>query len=221
MKLLLVEDSVALADELMARLRAEGYACDWLVDGRDAASAPVTDHYDAVILDLGLPGINGLDILRDWRSHGLGMPVLVLTARNTWSERIAGLSAGADDYLGKPFHPDELILRLRSLLRRSHGADSARLFTVKGVTLDEERQCVCLGETDISLTAGEFSLLRYFMLNPRGLLSKSQLADHLYNLEAERSSNVIEVYISRLREKLGRGIIETQRGQGYIFRGLP
>lgn len=220
MRLLLVEDSVALADELLPRLRSEGYACDWLVDGRDAARAAFDDSYDAVVLDLGLPGKNGLDILQEWRDAGLGMPVLVLTARNTWSDRIAGLGAGADDYLGKPFHPDELVLRLRTLLRRSHGADSTPLLTVNGIALDEARQCVRRDGDDISLTGGEFSLLRYFMLNPRRLLSKWQLAEHLYSLDVERNSNVIEVHISHLRDKLGKGIIETRRGQGYVFRGL-
>ncbi|KJS07265.1 MAG: transcriptional regulator [Gammaproteobacteria bacterium BRH_c0] len=224
MRLLLVEDSVALADELLPRLRSEGYACDWLVDGRDALRAPFDDNYDAAILDLGLPGKSGLDILQEWRAAGQGLPVLVLTARNSWSDRITGLGAGADDYLGKPFHPDELVLRLRALLRRSHGADTTPLLTVNGIALDETRQCVRSISDDkgdgISLTGGEFSLLRYFMLNPRRLLSKWQLAEHLYRLDAERNSNVIEVHISHLRDKLGKGIIETRRGQGYIFRGL-
>ncbi|MFA5493624.1 MAG: response regulator transcription factor [Porticoccaceae bacterium] len=220
MRLLLIEDHVPLADELLRRLRTEGYACDWLVDGRDASRAPFDEVYDAVILDLGLPGKNGLDILREWRAGKLALPVLVLTARNSWSDRIAGLEAGADDYLGKPFHPDELVLRLRALIRRSHGADASPLLTVNELVLDEGRQCVDGPEGEIPLTGGEFALLRYLMLHPDKILSKWQLAEHLYSMDAERNSNVIEVHVSHLRDKLGKSVIETRRGQGYIFRGL-
>lgn len=220
MRLLLVEDNVTLADELLRRLRKEGYASDWLVDGRDAIKAPISEDYDIAVLDLGLPGISGMEILAEWRAHGQTFPVLILTARNNWTDRIAGLEAGADDYLGKPFHPDELILRLRGLIRRTHSADSAPDMRVNGIVLDESRQQVKVGTNTVELTAGEFSLLRYFMLHPGRLLTKSRLADHLYNLEEERNSNVIEVYISRLRDKLGREVIETRRGQGYIFQGL-
>src|SRR5690606_14137508 len=219
MRLLLVEDHIPLVDELLPRLKAEGYACDWLVDGRDAARAPSDEHYDAAILDLGLPGRNGLDILRDWRAAGLGLPVLILTARDSWSDRIAGLEAGADDYLGKPFHPDELVLRLRALVRRSHGAEAAPELEVHGILLNEARQRArgLLGE--VELTGAEFRLLRYLMLNPGRILSKSQLADHLYTQDSDRSDNLIEVQIRRLRLKLGQNVIETRRGQGYIFRG--
>lgn len=219
MRLLLVEDHVPLADELLPRLKAEGYACDWLVDGRDAIRAPSEAHYDAAILDLGLPGRNGLDVLQGWRAEGVGLPVLILTARDSWSERITGLEAGADDYLGKPFHPDELILRLRALIRRSHGAELAVELRVNGLVLNEARQCVVEPTGSVALTGGEFALLRYFMLNPGRVLSKWQLAEHLYSLDSERNSNVIEVHISRLRDRLGKGIIETRRGQGYVFRG--
>ncbi|MFA5678724.1 MAG: response regulator transcription factor [Pseudomonas sp.] len=220
MRLLLVEDSVALADELLLRLRAEGYACDWLVDGRDALRAPFDESYDIAVLDLGLPGVNGLDILREWRTAELALPVLVLTARNGWSERIEGLEAGADDYLGKPFHPDELVLRLRALIRRSHGSEAAPLLRVNGLALDEARQCVRAEDGEVPLTGGEFALLRYFMLHPGRVLSRWQLAEHLYDLESERNSNVIEVHVSHLRDKLGKDIIATRRGQGYVFCGL-
>ncbi|MFA5632631.1 MAG: response regulator transcription factor [Porticoccaceae bacterium] len=220
MRLLLVEDSVALADELLLRLRAEGYACDWLVDGRDALRAPFDDSYDIAVLDLGLPGVSGLDILREWRAAQLALPVLVLTARNGWSERVEGLEAGADDYLGKPFHPDELVLRLRALIRRSHGSEAAPLLRANGLALDEARQCVRIDEREVSLTGGEFALLRYFMLHPGRVLSRWQLAEHLYDLESERNSNVIEVHVSHLRDKLGKGVIATRRGQGYVFCGL-
>lgn len=220
MRLLLVEDNVPLAEELCTSLRRHGYAIDWLADGRDALVQGATEPYDLVILDLGLPGLSGLDVLREWRKDGLTMPVLILTARSSWSERVDGLKAGADDYLCKPFHPEELQLRIQALLRRSHGQSNVSQLQVKGIVLDETRQCAVLNEQIIELTAAEFALLRYFMLHPRQLLSKSRLQEHLYDGEAEPDSNVIEVHISHLRRKLGRDCIETRRGQGYVFCGL-
>ena len=220
MRLLLVEDNVPLADELCTSLRRNGYAIDWLADGRDALVQGATEPYDLVILDLGLPGLSGLDVLRQWRKDGLSTPVLILTARSSWSERVDGLKAGADDYLCKPFHPEEIELRIQALLRRSHGHSNTSQLQVKGITLDETRQCAILNGQMIELTAGEFALLRYFMLHPRQLLSKSRLQAHLYDGEAEPDSNVIEVHISHLRRKLGRDCIETRRGQGYVFCGL-
>jgi two-component system OmpR family response regulator len=220
MRLLLVEDNVTLADELCASLKQQGYAVDWLTDGRDAAVQGATEPYDLVILDLGLPGMPGLDILRQWRKDGLSLAVLILTARSSWSERVDGLQAGADDYLCKPFHPDELLLRIRALLRRSHGHSNNSQLEVKGVRLDERRQTVLLPSGETELTAAEFALLRYFMLHPGQLLSKSQLQDHLYDGEAEPDSNVVEVHVSHLRRKLGRHCIQTRRGQGYRFIGL-
>lgn len=220
MRLLLVEDNVTLADELCASLKQQGYAVDWLTDGRDAVVQGATEPYDLVILDLGLPGMPGLDILRQWRKDGLSLVVLILTARSSWSERVDGLQAGADDYLCKPFHPDELLLRIRALLRRSHGHSNNSQLEVKGVRLDERRQIVLLPSGETELTAAEFALLRYFMLHPGQLLSKSQLQDHLYDGEAEPDSNVVEVHVSHLRRKLGRHCIQTRRGQGYRFIGL-
>lgn len=220
MRLLLVEDNVTLADELCSSLKQQGYAVDWLTDGRDAVVQGATEPYDLVILDLGLPGMPGLDILRQWRKDGLSLAVLILTARSSWSERIDGLQAGADDYLCKPFHPDELLLRIRALLRRSHGHSNNSQLEVKGVRLDERRQTVLLPSGETELTAAEFALLRYFMLHPGQLLSKSQLQDHLYDGEAEPDSNVVEVHVSHLRRKLGRHCIQTRRGQGYRFIGL-
>lgn len=220
MRLLLVEDNVPLADELCASLKRQGYAIDWLADGRDALVQGETEPYDLVILDLGLPGMSGLDVLRQWRTNGLSLPVLILTARTSWSERIDGLKAGADDYLCKPFHPEELLLRIHALLRRSHGQSNDSQLSVNGILLDEAHQCAQLNEQQIELTAAEFALLRYFMLHPNRLLSKSHLQEHLYSDETEPDSNVIEVLISHLRRKLGRDCIETRRGQGYRFVGL-
>ena len=219
MRLLLIEDSVALVDELLPRLQQQGYAVDWLADGRDAARAAFDENYDVAVLDLGLPGRNGLDVLREWRAARLALPVLVLTARDTFAERIEGLRAGADDYLTKPFHPDELLLRLQALLRRQHGHTNAPQLVAGGFALDEQRQCVSRGGVDTSLSGVEFRLLRYFMLHPRQVLSRGQLEEHLYDGASERDSNVLEVHVNRLRRKLGRAVIETRRGQGYCFRG--
>lgn len=219
MRLLLVEDQVELADEITASLKRNGYAVDWLADGRDAAYQGMTEPYDLIVLDLGLPGKPGLEVLHEWRAADLTTPVLILTARSSWAERIDGLKAGADDYLTKPFHPEELLLRIQALLRRTKGLVNQPLLEVGGLALDETRQVCHCGGQEVELTAGEFRLLRYFMLHPGQLLSKTQLAEHLYDGETERDSNVIEVHINRLRTKLGRELIETRRGQGYRFAG--
>ncbi|MEX3777331.1 response regulator transcription factor [Pseudomonas sp. MYb118] len=219
MRLLLVEDHVPLADELLAGLNRQGYAVDWLADGRDAVYQGSTEPYDLIILDLGLPGVPGLEVLAQWRAGGLATPVLILTARGSWAERIEGLKAGADDYLSKPFHPEELHLRIQALLRRSHGQVNQPTLQSAGLHLDEGRQCVTRDGADIQLTAAEFRLLRYFMLHPEQILSKSHLAEHLYDGETERDSNVLEVHVNHLRRKLGRSVIETRRGQGYLFGG--
>lgn len=219
MRLLLVEDNVALADELLADLGRQGYAVDWLADGRDALVQGATEPYDLIVLDLGLPGMPGLEVLRRWRADALRTPVLILTARDSWAERIDGLKAGADDYLSKPFHPEELALRIQALLRRAHGLANQSELKAAGLVLDEGRQCVRRGSEEIALSGAEFRLLRYFMLHPGQILSKTQLNDHLYAGESERESNVIEVHVNHLRRKLGREVIETRRGQGYRYAG--
>ncbi|WP_062380707.1 response regulator transcription factor [Pseudomonas abietaniphila] len=219
MRLLLVEDSVPLADELISGLSRQGYAVDWLADGRDAIHQGASEPYDLIVLDLGLPGVPGLEVLQKWRADGLSTPVLILTARGSWAERIEGLKAGADDYLTKPFHPEELQLRIQALLRRARGLANQPKLEAAGLHLDEGRQCVSRDGEDIQLTAAEFRLLRYFMLHPEQILSKSHLAEHLYDGENERDSNVIEVHVNHLRRKLGRAVVETRRGQGYRFGG--
>ena len=151
MRLLLVEDHVPLADELLATLTRQGYAVDWLADGRDAAVQGASEPYDLIILDLGLPGRPGLDVLREWRGMGLATPVLILTARGSWAERIDGLKAGADDYLTKPFHPEELLLRIQALLRRARGLANQSQLEVAGLTLDEARQCVQQDGKDVEV----------------------------------------------------------------------
>lgn len=220
MRLLIVEDEVSLADELLADLGRVGYAVDWLADGRDALFQGANEPYDLIVLDLGLPGKPGLDVLREWRMGGLTTPVLILTARDHWAERIDGLKAGADDYLTKPFHPEELRLRIQSLLRRAHGLANQTHLEAGGLYLDENKQAVIYKGEEIILTAAEFSLLRYLMLHPQKIVSKLQLLEHLYDGETERDSNVLEVHVNHLRRKLGKTVIETRRNQGYIFNGL-
>lgn len=219
MRLLLVEDDEALVKGLLPRLRQAGYAVDVATDGREALFLGETESYDLVVLDLGLPEMGGLEVLTQWRAREIPVPVLILTARDSWMEKVEGLRAGADDYLTKPFHTEELLARLQALLRRSHGRVEGQL-RVNDILLDEEHQQVRLdsGET-VPLTGTEFRLLRYFMMNPGKLLSKSRLTEHVYEQDFDRDSNLIEVYVRRLREKVGRERIETRRGQGYVFRG--
>ena len=219
MRLLVVEDDLTLADALRAELRRAGFAVDLADNGVEAEFLGETEPYDAVVLDLGLPQRPGLEVLRHWREHGNAVPVIILTARDAWHEKVDGFKAGADDYLGKPFHVEELIARIQAILRRRHD-QAGGLLQAEGLTLDEERQCVSTqdGRT-VPLTAIEFRLLRYFMLHPGRLLSKTRLSEHLYEYETERDSNVIEVYVNRLRGKLGKNLIRTQRGQGYVFGG--
>ena len=220
MRLLLAEDNVALAEGLMQDLRQAGYVVDWRADGRDVQRLAEIEPYDLCILDLGLPGRSGLEVLQAWRARGMNLPVLILTARDSWAERIDGLRAGADDYLTKPFHPEELLLRVQGLLRRSHGHEPRPTLQAAGLTLDESTQQVSgPGLEAVDLSASEFRLLRCLMLHAGKLVSKSRLMEHLYDNEAERESNVIEVQINHLRRKIGRDAIETRRGQGYVLVG--
>jgi two-component system, OmpR family, response regulator len=217
MRLLVIEDDVELAAGLHRALTAAGYAVDRADNGIDGEFMGDSEPYDAAVLDLGLPGRSGLEVLRRWRGRGHGLPVIVLTARDAWHERVDGLKAGADDYLGKPFHMEELIARIAALVRRRHGVTAGRL-TLEGLTLDEERQQLLTADgAGHSLTATEFRLLRYFMLNPGKVLSKARLTEHVYEYDADRDSNVIEVYINRLRRLVGKDRIQTLRGQGYRF----
>ncbi len=220
MRILLVEDNVALADSLSTLLKRAGYAVDWRTDGRDALILGEQEPYDLAIVDLGLPGMDGLQVVQHWREGSLSMPVLMLTARSRWTERVAGLQVGADDYLTKPFHNEELLLRIQALLRRAHGREPNALLKACGLALDETTQQVSgSGLEAVELSATEFKLLRYMMLNHGQVLSKTRLAEHLYDYEDERDSNVIEVQINHLRSKLGRSAITTRRGQGYILVG--
>ena len=221
MRLLLIEDDQDLARGLRQDLAATGFAVDWANNGLDGAFLGAEQAYDAVVLDLGLPGKPGLDVLREWRARKLTTPVLILTARDAWHERVDGLKAGADDYLGKPFHVEELIARLHALVRRASGQADPTL-QVAGLILDEDRQLVTLPDgAEVELTGTEFRLLRYFMRNPNKVLSKHRLMEHIYDQQTEHGSNLIEVYVRRLREKIGRDRVRTQRGQGYVFPSDP
>lgn len=217
MRILLVEDDLDLARSLQQTLRQRGYAVDHCADGVDASHLGHEEPYDLVILDLGLPSRSGLEILQEWRAAGLDMPVLILTARDAWHEKVTGFKAGADDYLSKPFHFEELQVRIEALLRRRHGQVSTHL-AVAGLTLDEDHQQVHLASGEkYDLTGTEFKLLRYFMNYPDQVLAKSRLTEHIYEYDDERDSNVIEVYVRRLRDKIGASQIQTRRGQGYVF----
>jgi DNA-binding response OmpR family regulator len=216
-RLLLVEDSPDLGPRLKAGLERQGYAVDLAVDGASAELQADTVTYDAVILDLGLPGRDGLTVLENWRRRGNHVPVIVLTARGEWHEKVRGLKAGADDYLSKPFRQEELLARLQAVLRRTSGSVGPRV-ELEGLTLDEDAQQVVRADgRRVALTAAEFRLLRYMMLHPGRILSKETLFDHIYGFEGEAESNVIEVYINRLRAKIGRHLIATRRGQGYVL----
>ena len=218
MRLLLVEDDALLSGRLRGELQQAGFAVDVADNGVDAGFLGESEPYDMVVLDIGLPGRSGLDVLHDWRAAGNPMPVLILTARDAWHEKVDGFKAGADDYLSKPFHTAELIARLHALLRRGIARPPGPL-QAAGLELDENAQTVRMTASDatVELTGTEFRLLRYLMLHPGRVLSKSRLVEHVYDFDAERDSNVLEVYINRLRRKLGRDLIATRRGQGYVF----
>jgi len=215
MRLLLAEDDKGLADVLSGKLVHCGYAVDIVDNGIDAEFMGDEVGYGAIILDLGLPGRSGLEVLRNWRSRNNKLPVIILTARDGWSERVAGLRAGADDYLGKPFHFEELKARLEALLRRAAG-QASQYPAAAGLILDTDQYQVIVPDgSAIPLTAMEFRLLKIFILNPGKILSKSRLIELLYDDEGSGESNVLEVYIHNLREKLHANVIRTHRGRGY------
>lgn len=217
MRLLLVEDDPVLGAQLHKHLGKAGYAADWVQDGIEAEAQGCIEPYDLVVLDLGLPGKPGLDVLRTWRKQGLKLPVIVLTARGTWQEKVEGFNAGADDYVPKPFQTEELLARIGAVLKRAVGTAPESL-KAKGLLLDETLQTVQVNDEEPQqLTATEFRLLRYFMLHPGQPLSKTRLTEHVYEYDADKDSNVMEVYVNRLRKKIGAQWIQTRKGQGYVF----
>lgn len=214
MRILLVEDEPTLRAQLREALVSAGYAVDEADNGRDAHFLGDTEAFDAVVLDLGLPVLDGLSVLKRWRDAGRTVPVLILTARDNWNEKVAGIDAGADDYLTKPFHLEELLARLRGLIRRAAGQASPVLRCGE-LQLDTRSGRVTLGGQPVTLTSHEFKVLDYLMHRPGAVVSRTELTEHIYAQDHDRDSNTIEVFVGRLRKKLPAGLIETVRGLGY------
>jgi two-component system OmpR family response regulator len=214
MRLLIVEDEPELAGQLKDAMTHVGYAVDLADNGEDAWHLGETEPYDAVVLDLGLPALDGIQVLERWRAAGRDMPVLILTARDRWSDKVAGIDAGADDYLAKPFHMAELQARLRALIRRASGHHSAEL-VCGPVRLDTRAAKVSVEGEEVRLTGHEFRVLAYLMHHKGRVISRTELTEHIYDQDFDRDSNTIEVFVGRLRKKLGPELIETVRGLGY------
>jgi two-component system, OmpR family, response regulator len=220
MRVLVVEDDRTLGRQIADQLRAAGYAVDWERDGEEAHFLGDTEPYDAVVLDLGLPRLDGITVLKRWRAAGRAMPVLILTARDGWHEKVAGLDAGADDYLAKPFRMEELLARLRALIRRAGGHTEAKLVCGQ-VTLDTRSGRVTVDGRAVNLSPHEYRVLAYLMHHKGRVVPRSELTEHIYAQDFDRDSNTIEVFVGRLRRKLGGDIIRTVRGLGYRAEGEP
>ena len=214
MRILVVEDEPTLAAQLATTLQAAGYAVDTAANGRDAGYMGEVETFDAVVLDLGLPMVDGLTVLKRWRALGRTMPVLILTARGDWHEKVAGIDAGADDYLTKPFHMEELLARIRALIRRAAGQASAEI-ACGPLVLDTRSGRVSVDGQALSLTSHEFRVLAYLIHHAGEIVSRTELTEHIYAQDYDRDSNTIEVFVARLRKKLPPGLIETVRGLGY------
>ena len=214
MRLLLAEDDPDLSRQLKSFLEDAGYAVDASMDGEDAHFLGETESYDAIILDLGLPVLDGISILKKWRKADIDTPVLILTARDSWSEKVEGLDAGADDYVPKPFQIEEVLARLRALIRRAAGQSSAEI-TIGALTLNSASSKVTVDGAPIKLTAQEYKLLSYMMHHPNKVISRTELTEHIYDQDFDRDSNTIEVFVTRIRKKIGLDIIKTIRGLGY------
>jgi two-component system, OmpR family, response regulator len=214
MRLLVVEDDPDLNRQLVSALGDAGYVVDNAKDGEEGHYLGETNPYDAVVLDLGLPIIDGVSVLEKWRRAGLKMPVLILTARDRWSDKVAGIDAGADDYVAKPFHMEEVLARLRALVRRSAGHASSEI-ACGPLLLDAKSARVTVSGTAIKLTSLEYRLLAYLMMHKGKVVSRSELVEHLYDQDFDRDSNTVEVFVGRLRKKLGVDVLRTIRGMGY------
>ena len=214
MRLLVVEDDPDLRRQLTAALEDAGYAVDAAKDGEEGHFLGDTEPYDAVVLDLGLPIIDGVSVLEKWRRAGRKMPVLILTARDRWSDKVAGFDAGADDYVAKPFHMEEVLARIRALLRRAAGHASSEI-SVGPVMLDTKSSRVSVDGMPVKLTSLEFRLLSYLMHHKGKVVSRTELVEHLYDQDFDRDSNTVEVFVGRLRKKLGVDVLHTIRGMGY------
>jgi len=220
-RILVAEDDGALSLQLTEALGRAGYAVDTAADGERADWLAQTERFDAVVLDLGLPKVDGLTLLKQWREAGLSLPVLILTARGDWHDKVRGIDSGADDYVAKPFRMEEVLARLRALLRRAAGQATPELVAGR-VALDPRAGKVTVNGEAVALTGHEFRVLSYLMHHRGRVVSQSELSEHIYASDADRDSNTVEVFIARLRRKLGAGVIETARGLGYrIAEGQP
>jgi len=218
MRILVIEDDTNLNRQVKDALTEGGYAVDVAFDGEEGHFLGDTEPYDAVVLDIGLPQMDGLSVLEEWRRAGKSMPVLLLTARDRWSDKVQGIDAGADDYVAKPFRIEEVLARLRALIRRSSGQLSAEI-RCGPIALDPRAARVTVTGTPVRLTSHEFRVLSYLMHHRGRVVSQSELSDHIYAEDADRDSNTVEVFIARLRRKVGAASIETVRGLGYRMAG--
>ncbi len=216
MRILVVEDDAALNRQIVTMLEDAGYAVDKAFDGEEGQFLGETEPYDAVILDLGLPKIDGVSVLNAWRRAEKVMPVIILTARDRWSDKVQGFDAGADDYVTKPFHVEELLARVRALLRRAAGHASSEI-TCGPVALDTRAGRVLVNDMPVKLTSHEYRLLSYLMHHKGRVVSRTELTEHMYDQDFDRDSNTIEVFVGRLRKKLGVEVIQTVRGLGYVL----
>jgi two-component system, OmpR family, response regulator len=217
MKVLVVEDEIEIATDIATSLGEAGFAVQTCDNGEDAWFLGSTEVYDAIVLDLGLPRIDGLTVLRRWREEAIATPIIVLTARGSWTERVDGINAGADDYMSKPFQMEELVARLRGLLRRAHGQTSPQIKAGQ-IELDTNQMRVSVDGRTAQLTPLEFRLISYLLHNKGRVVSREELKDHIYGSEDGRDDNAIEAMVTRLRRKLGFEHIETRRGHGYCLK---
>lgn len=216
MRLLLAEDEIVLADQIKRVLTAEGHVVDVAHDGDEALYLGSNEPYDMVILDIGLPNRDGISVLKQWRADDIAHPVLILTARDGWSDRVDGLDAGADDYMTKPFHMQELSARVRAMLRRAAGRTQT-MFEIGNFSYDSRTSRVTVAGIPVDLTSQESAVLTYLIHNAGRLVSRTELSDHIYEYDGDRDSNTIAVFVTRLRKKLGNDLIRTVRGRGYMI----
>lgn len=214
MRILLAEDDATLSQQIKAVLTDEGRAVDTVFDGEEALFLGSTEPYDLVVLDIGLPERDGISVLKEWRKSDVNTPVLILTARDGWSERVDGLDAGADDYMTKPFHMPELSARIRAMLRRQSGQLNP-VFQSGPVVYDSRNNKVLINGMPVSLTAQEIAVLSYLFHNAGRMVTRTELSEHIYEYDGDRDSNTIAVFVNRLRKKLGKELIRSARGQGY------
>lgn len=217
MRALIVEDDETLAGQLSRAMQDAGFVTDVAHDGENGEYLGATEAYDVAVLDLGLPGMPGIEVLTRWRDQGIGMPVLILTARGDWTDKVAGFRAGADDYAVKPFRLDEVVLRAQTLIRRAAG-HSRPVIRAGKLQLDTQLGVITLDGSPLKLTAFETRILAYLIHHQDRIISRIELSDHLYEADSDRDFKSIEVVIGRLRRKVGEGVIETRRGEGYVLR---